>query len=216
MAIQPLKMLFIVKKLRFNNCLLLVIASAIFLACNNTENEAYLRTIAAERLQEQALFIDPINSPLDSSERIHFTRLNYFPIDEIYSVNAILQKLPKTETFDLPHSNAVKKPYRKYGVVQFELKGQQFELLVLEPVKHKLGHENSLLLCFTDETSGKTTYYNGRYLDLTKPASNQIKLDFNKAYNPYCAYSNRYHCPIPPAMNKLNIAVEAGMKFEIH
>jgi hypothetical protein len=51
MAIQPLKMLFIVKKLRFNNCLLLVMASAVFLACNNTENEAYLRTIAAERLQ---------------------------------------------------------------------------------------------------------------------------------------------------------------------
>ncbi len=216
MEIQPLKMLYIAKKLIYNSWLIVAGLCCLSIACNNAKDDAYVNGIAAERLQEQALFIDPVNSPLDSIERIGFTRLNYFPIDMAYKVNANLQKFTQVDTFDLPHSNNFRKPYQKYGVVQFELNGQTFELLVLEPVKHKPGYENSLLLCFTDATSGKTSYHNGRYLDLVKPDSTLIELDFNKAYNPYCAYSKRYHCPIPPAMNRLNIAIEAGMKFESH
>ena len=216
MAIRPLKMYSIQEKLIFSNWKFFFLLGIIFTACTPAVNEAYLRSIAAERMQEQALFIDPVNSPLDSIERQSFTRLNYFPIDESFKVNAFVQRFEKTDTFSLPHSNEMSKPYKKYGMVHFQLKGKLFELMLLEPVKHKAGHENSLLLCFTDLSSGISTYPNGRYLDLEISNADSIELDFNKAYNPYCAYSKRYHCPIPPATNKLAIAVEAGMQYKAH
>ena len=74
--------------------------------------------------------------------------------------------------------------------------------------------ENSLFLPFTDQTNGKELYGGGRYMDVEIPLSDAIILDFNKAYNPYCACSDRYSCPIPPQENDLQIPILLGEKIE--
>ena len=73
-----------------------------------------------------------------------------------------------------------------------------------------------LFLPFTDNTNGVETYGGGRYIDLKIPAGNTINIDFNKAYNPYCAYSDKYSCPIPPPENHLDIEIKAGIKLTDH
>ena len=73
-------------------------------------------------------------------------------------------------------------------------------------------YKDYLFLPFTDPTNGVTTYGGGRYLDLMIPATKVVQLDFNKAYNPYCAYSGNYSCPIPPEENHLEIEIKAGVK----
>ena len=73
------------------------------------------------------------------------------------------------------------------------------------------GYRNYLFVPFTDLTNGESTYGGGRYLDLEGPLGNAVELDFNRAYNPYCAYGGAYSCPIPPIENHLGVAVRAGV-----
>ncbi len=113
----------------------------------------------------------------------------------------------KTSTSRLPE-------YNTYGVVYFTLKGKAFELNVYKSLS---SYDNSkyadyLFFPFTDLTNGEETYAVGRYIDLKIPEGDTILIDFNKSYNPYCAYSKNYSCPIPPEDNHLNLRVEAGIK----
>ena len=94
------------------------------------------------------------------------------------------------------------------------LQGKPYELTILESAKKKAGYENYLLICFTDETNGNETFANGRYIDIEIPKTDEIELDFNLAYNPYCVYSGNYTCPIPPKENYLNTKMEAGEKMD--
>ncbi len=135
-------------------------------------------------------------------------------MSEGYKVKAILEPTADTAVFDLLHSHNVSKPYRNYAIARFELLGKPYSLIVLEAVKHKAGYENYLLIPFTDETSGEETYGGGRYIDIEKPAGNEVEIDFNLAYSPYCAYNNSYTCPVPPKENDLKTKVEAGMKYD--
>jgi uncharacterized protein (DUF1684 family) len=102
--------------------------------------------------------------------------------------------------------------YLEYAYAEFNLDGVRNRLTILEgidmgPIRGKL------FLAFGDETSAVETYGAGRYLDVNKvPGSRTIVLDFNKAYNPYCAYNNSYSCPLPPAENLLKVAIKAGEK----
>jgi len=115
----------------------------------------------------------------------------------------------KTTTDRLPE-------YRKYGEVHFELDGEERVLEVYQglDVAKKPGYEDYLFIPFTDETNGIDTYEVGRYMDLTIPTSEEVIIDFNKCYNPYCSYGSAYSCPIPPEVNHLPIKIEAGeMKY---
>jgi uncharacterized protein (DUF1684 family) len=101
-----------------------------------------------------------------------------------------------------------------YGIARFELHGQYFELEIYQnqELMLKEGYEDYLFLPFLDETNGNGTYSGGRYIDLSIPDGDTIIIDFNKAYNPYCAYNKKYSCPIVPRVNQLNTAVNAGVK----
>ncbi|RAV97831.1 DUF1684 domain-containing protein [Pseudochryseolinea flava] len=178
-------------------------------------DDAALKEIADHRKKQFKEFKDKSTSPLPSKDVKRFSGLNYFPIDLKYRVQAkfVLNASPvlfkmKTTTTRLPN-------YRKYGEVQFTLDGQNFVLEVYQsPDLMKMpGYEDYLFIPFTDSTNGDETYEVGRYLEFRVPNSEDVVIDFNLCYNPYCSYGKEdgsYSCPIPPAANALNIPVRAG------
>lgn len=143
--------------------------------------------------------------------------LRFFPVDENYRVLADFEKPKDNKWFSMETSGREKKIYRVYGILSFtihdtlvKLNIYQSQNLLADP-KYK----DYLVLMFTDKTSGDETYDAGRYLDFTlaDTKNNKVIIDFNKAYNPYCAYvKNKYNCPIPPPENNLPIAIHAGEK----
>lgn len=182
-------------------------------ACGPQEDPKYRAEIANHRAALNEQFFDAERSPLDSASFYTWQGLKFFPIQEKYKVKAQLTLIENANVFELPHSHQKTKPYKQYGKLKFELEGKAFELLVLEQEIKKPGYENYLIIPFTDETTGKETYGAGRYLDLEKSDAKEVIIDFNLAYNPYCAYNEAYTCPIPPKENNLSLRIEAGMKY---
>lgn len=105
--------------------------------------------------------------------------------------------------------------YRIYGMLEFILNDQKFELPVYQSkqLMATVEYRDYLFLPFPDLTNGNQTYPGGRYIELSIPKGDSIVIDFNQAYNPYCAYSARYSCPVVPAANHLEIEIPAGVKY---
>jgi uncharacterized protein (DUF1684 family) len=131
-------------------------------------------------------------------------------------VAAGFTKTIDTVGFIMKTSGKTPKKFYRYGTVSFKIADSVFKLTVYRGAElmQTVLYKNHLFLPFTDLTSGEESYGAGRYLDLeiNDIVNNQVILDFNKAYNPYCAYSDEYNCPIPPRENYLNIAIKAGEK----
>jgi uncharacterized protein (DUF1684 family) len=161
-------------------------------------------------------FADSASSPLTEVDRLNFTELNFFPIDSIYRVKARLTLTPDSLPFEMATSTERKAKYRQYAWAHFSLQGDSFYIPVYQDIRSlKMpGLRNQLFLPYTDETNGAESYGGGRYIDLKMPARGEdtIIIDFNKSYNPYCAYNSRYSCPIPPKENHLDIGIRAGVK----
>lgn len=154
------------------------------------------------------------HSPLPFALRKNFKSLEFFPVDTTFSVVADFVRTPFELPFAMPTTTDRKPMYLKYGEVYFHLKGKEHKLYVyrnLELVKNA-EYKNYLFLPFTDLSNGEGSYSGGRYIDLKIPKANRMLIDFNKAYNPFCAYDGAYSCPIPPKENNLEIAVNAGVK----
>ena len=144
-------------------------------------------------------------------------QLQFFEIDSAYHVIATIEKKENSPWFQMPTSGPIKKLHRMYGVAHFAINGTAVQLNIYQSqdLLHTATYKNYLFLPFTDATTGKETYEGGRYIDLVVDdiKNNQVVIDFNKAYNPYCAYvSGLYNCPIPPAANTISIPVKAGEK----
>lgn len=161
----------------------------------------------------QSFLTDSV-SPLTKEDFSQFKGLKFFKPNTKYCVRANFTRtahelpfLMKTTTDRLPE-------YVKFGEVVFEIDGERFQLNVYQntSLSKKAGYEDYLFLPFKDETNGNSTYYGGRYLDLRIPKSDEIILDFNRAYNPYCAYNPKYSCPIVPRENQLSTRIRAGVK----
>lgn len=149
-------------------------------------------------------------SPFKQFE-IEYRAPNYFEIDPAYNVRAKLQRISDPQRVILKNSDGTSSSYFKFAYAIFKLKEkEEQQLLILKPVG--LGSINKYFTAFADKTSGSITYGGGRYLDLEIGKSDHIMIDFNLAYNPYCAYAPNYSCPFPPAENILDIAIEAGEK----
>ncbi|SEH76172.1 hypothetical protein SAMN02927937_01276 [Paenimyroides aquimaris] len=160
-------------------------------------------------------YFDAKETPLKPEEIVHFNGLVFYEYNADFVVLAKLEKLENEKTFQMPTSSGKNQDYKRYGILKFNIYGQNFELEVyqnLNLIKRK-GYEKHLFLPFIDLTSGNETYGAGRYLDIEIPDENILWLDFNKAYHPYCAYTSGYSCPITPDVNFLNIKVLAGVKF---
>ena len=161
-----------------------------------------------------ASFRNPEVSPLPDRYRKDFEGLEFFPPDTAYRVRARLQLTPEALPFDMPTSTAEMTQERLFGILTFELQGQPYRLEVYQNPDLMLqeGFEDYLFLPFTDRTNGEETYEGGRYIDLRIPEGDVLLLDFNKAYNPYCAYNPSYSCPIVPEVNHIPARIRAGVK----
>jgi len=164
--------------------------------------------------QQNADFKDASKSPLKAKDRKNFKTLDFFPVDSSAIVKATLKQTPDSDWFLMQTTTDRVSNERVYGVVTFELQGKTFELSVYQgqDLMTQEGFENYLFLPFIDHTNGETTYGGGRYIDLRIPENDMMIIDFNKAYNPYCAYDEKYSCPIVPRNNYLDIEVKAGVK----
>ncbi len=185
-------------------------ASIIYLLNNVKVTDKYNSIIEKERVEKNEMFKNGEDSPLTYQQKIQFNALNYFPIDKQYLVEANFELNPMKETIRIGYSDGSEKLYLKYGFATFNLLGTEQKLTVLKPTFFE--GEEYLFLAFYDETSTAETYGGGRYIDLDPEPGNTIKIDFNLAYNPYCAYNTEYRCPLPPKENQITIAVKAGEK----
>lgn len=164
--------------------------------------------------QMNAEFADSLKSPLTDEDRAHFKALDFYPITKKFIVEATFVKAKKEKPFKMKTSTDRTPMYLKYGVLHFEIEGNKFALNVYQNIElsRKPGFRDYLFLPFSDLTCGKESYIGGRYIDMRIPTSNKVIINFNKAYNPYCAYNYKYSCPIVPLENDLAIAIEAGVK----
>jgi uncharacterized protein (DUF1684 family) len=160
-------------------------------------------------------FRDTLHSPLPAPERKAFKALERYPIDLAYRVEAQFES-NEGPVFGMKTTSEREPKYRSVGTLRFVLQGKEEQLIVYKNIDLSRLDEyrNYLFVPFTDLTNGETTYGGGRYIDLEGPLGGTVTLDFNKAYNPYCAYGGLYSCPIPPEENHLELRVEAGvLKF---
>lgn len=145
--------------------------------------------------------------------------LHFFPVNEKYRIKAKIEKVPEAPWFPMETSGREKKTHRVFAIASFMLNDTLVQLHIYQS-QQLMGikkYAGLLFIPFTDRTSGEETYANGRYIDasLADIKDDSLVIDFNKAYNPYCAYvSNVYNCPMPPRENDLPVTVRAGeMKF---
>ena len=143
--------------------------------------------------------------------------MQFFPVNQQYRVFAKFEKTDNGKWFQISTSGKLKKIYRVYGVLKFQINDTtvQLNFYQSQDLMATEKYKNFLFLPFTDATSGIESYESGRYIDIDMNdiQNNMLVIDFNKAYNPYCAYvSGKYNCPIPPKENHLSIAIRAGEK----
>lgn len=179
----------------------------------------YTAEIISERQNTDSIFRYSEDSPLPEELKKAFTPLEYFPVDTAYRIKAKFVRTPDASSFGMPTTTDRLPEYVKYGEAHFKLHGKNLILSIYQNQELKTNPEYAdyLFMPFADATNSRETYSGGRYLDLTIPKNDTIIIDFNKAYNPYCAYNHRYSCPLIPSENVLNVSLKAGvMDFEKH
>lgn len=148
--------------------------------------------------------------------------LQFYPIDTAFLTATRVERIFEAPWLAMETSGKTKKTFRVYAILHFTINGSRLRLSVYQSqqLMESEAYKDYLFIPFTDRSNGEQTYENGRYIDILTSdlEKNLFYLDFNKAYNPYCAYvSNVYNCPIPPAENRLAISINAGeKKFRQH
>ncbi len=193
----------------------LIALFTLFSLCSQVDAQTFQEEVLAFQEDLNAHYKSKEDTPLDKKARRKFKGHQFFPMNEKFRVEARFVRADSSVSFKMKTSTTRLPMYEIYGQVHFEIDGKSYSLNVYQ--SHTLRtmeeHENSLFLPFTDATNGLTSYGGGRYLDLEIPAGDTMLIDFNLAYNPYCAYSYRFSCPIPPKENDLNVKILAGIKL---
>lgn len=189
----------------------LVLVIILFYSFSGEEDVAgYVSKIRDER-EKKDQFMRSEDSPFGEA-RTNFKGLKYFEPDIRFRIEADLEPIQKKNVVVLPTSTGEENSYLEYAWASFTWEGKPQRLLLLE-IMAAGPNRGKLFLAFADETSARETYGAGRYIDVNKtPGASTITLDFNLAYNPYCAYSDHFSCPFPPHENVLTFAVNAGEK----
>lgn len=152
-------------------------------------------------------------SPLDPEQQFNFSGLDYYPENSALCFHVEVKRFADDEPLlQMQTSTGDFRPYQRWGRFQFAVGDRSAELTIYSDPYH-----GDFFLPFKDTTNGKETYGAGRYLDNHRPGLQRIdethfEVDFNYAYNPYCAYSPQYSCPLPPAENWAQVPIEAGEK----
>ncbi len=158
------------------------------------------------RAAKDSWFAQDPQSPLTHEERHHFNGLPYYPFSAALHMHLPLDRDVSDEPISMETSTGDQREYRRAGKIHFEVNGQPVSLTVYA------SPDGELFLPMRDATSGKETYGAGRYLEPEMAGEDQVHVDFNYLYNPYCAYNEAYSCPLPPLENWLRVPIEAGEK----
>jgi uncharacterized protein len=152
--------------------------------------------------------------PLFSKEESE--KINFFAPDPTYAVKAKYTILENEQPFDMPTTSGKTKQYMKRGFLTFELKKKTFKLICYENLQltNMKQYKNRMFVPFKDSTNTVTTYGAGRYLEvfIDPLITKEVILDFNRCYNPFCAYKSGFNCPVVPRDNYLETSIEAGEK----
>ncbi|WKK58327.1 peptide deformylase [Sphingobacterium sp. BN32] len=187
--------------------LLLIFVPSLIFAQNHAQE------IATYRKEKDAAYLKNEYGPLKADQ---LSYLDYFPANQQYLVKAKVELLPDEPTFRMPTYDGTSNEYKRYALLHFDLFGAKYTLTAYQSVAlfQTEAYRDHLFVPFMDNTNGVSSYEGGRYLDLSikEIRNNELTIDFNKAYNPYCAYSNGYRCPQPPKDNILSLDIEAGEK----
>jgi uncharacterized protein (DUF1684 family) len=192
---------------------MVVVVITVFYSLRGSQDDAaYASAIGKEREEKDRFMRNSPESPF-ASRKEEYTGLKYYPPDITYRIVARLVPIEKRKSVILTTNDARDQRYTEYAYAEFRLHGKTNRLLILE-IADMGPQRGKLFLAFADETSAAETYGAGRYLDVTStPGSSTIRLDFNLAYNPYCAYNETFSCPFPPRENILAIPIRAGEKI---
>jgi uncharacterized protein (DUF1684 family) len=173
---------------------------------------SHTERIEQTRADKDEAFRLSADSPIPQAQRATFRGLAYFPIDASYSVPASIAEERSVDPviIELATSRNTVDRLERVGTITFRLAGNRYSLTAFATAEDGL---NRLFVPFGDLTNRQETYGGGRYLNLTRTATGLYDLDFNTAFNPYCVYDVNYTCPLPPAENRLQIAIRAGERM---
>lgn len=189
----------------------------ILTSCNNSKKDDYIKDLEDYQYEKNLYFHDESKSPLNKEDFKTFKKLDFYPINKKYKVVATLEKTVNAPIFEMTTTTDRKPLYIKYGTITFTLDGEEQKVPIYQnkDLDRDPQYIDYLFLPFTDKTSGKDSYGGGRYLDVLttdeKP-DGTIVLDFNKAYNPSCAYGDGHSCPLTPIENTFSVEIVAGVK----
>ena len=158
------------------------------------------------RAEKDEFFVEHPQSPLTDEQKHTFKGLNYFPENPALRQEVTVQVFLTQETVSIQTSGGVPQLYQRYGRFKFDVDGQTAELTLY-------ASEDGFFLPFADSLAGTETYPAGRYLEVEELPDGKFQVDFNLAYNPYCAYNEQWSCPLTPAENHLKVPSRAGEKI---
>lgn len=188
----------------------ILLLNSILLLAQNAKTETskeFQETINRE-------YANRTESPLNDEDFKVFKELEFYPITNKFIVEAQFKRAPDEKVFKMKTTGERRPEYVKYGELTFIIDGKKFRLNLYQNIElmKRQGYADYLFLPFSDLTCGKESYIGGRYIDMRIPKDDKMIIDFNKAYNPYCAYNYKYSCPIVPLENDLKIEIRAGVK----
>jgi uncharacterized protein (DUF1684 family) len=186
--------------------MIIIIILSVYMLMLSIETDDYSNQILGQRTTKDVWLSNDFESPF-VKKNTPFQRLNYFPPEQEFAITAKFIKNNNADSVNLITNMGEVQTYHIYGTASFRVDETDCSLQLLY-----LASGGELFVPFIDTTSGNSTYGAGRYLAAAIPAGDKIILDFNNAYNPYCAYVDGFSCPFPPKANILKVAIEAGEK----
>jgi uncharacterized protein len=164
-----------------------------------------MTTLSSFRKDKDNFFGTNHHSPISASEQVNFKGLNYFEENTALKLELTISKFDNPINVEMQTTTGEMRTYQKLGTIIFNIEGEDATLTIFST-------DHGLFLPFVDSQAGKETYGAGRYLDPPLLPNGNVEIDFNLAYNPYCAYNESYSCPLPPAENRISVAILAGEK----
>ncbi|HAI75104.1 MAG TPA: DUF1684 domain-containing protein, partial [Microscillaceae bacterium] len=172
-----------------------------------TQDDVYLKKVEQKREEKIKFLTNDQQSPI--KDKTILKSLDYFKPDKRFLIRAKIERLEEPTTLSIPLSTGESKNYIRFAKAKFQWEGKSYQLTLFKTALP----DPMVFVPFKDLTNNRSTYGAGRYMDLAIPKNaTHIDLDFNLAYNPFCAYNDDFACPLPPAENHLNLAIEAGEK----
>jgi len=198
--------------------LALLFLATLLLSCSTkkqlTSTTSYSDQITHHQTEYKAEFIKDERAPLNEEDLKY---MHFYPADKSYNCDCTVKLTPDAKPFELSTYSGITKPFRQYGIATCDINQKETKVHLYTSLRTIAmpGYKDYLFLPFKDVTNGEYTYGGGRYIDLKTGdiQDGKVTIDFNKCYNPWCAYSDGYNCPIPPIENHFEMEIKAGEKM---